>query len=270
MCVLGVTMGGCSPTPARKGPKPYVYLTAVLALFSAAATARAADDALLGGALLGEETVEAAPAGDSSLLDDSLLDGGLLDESGLLDAGALVDGVVDDADEDDTGYDAFAEHAALFKETDFPSAATCATCHPKQYKEWSVSQHAYAQLSPFMLSMQNTINVVTQTTNGDFCLRCHAPVGSELNEPMTASNLDRHPASREGITCVACHRINKNFGKVTGASRWSVATSTSPSTALAATTSWSVSCKRRRRTALSRPPTNRGAASTRKPPASSR
>ena len=44
--------------------------------------------------------------------------------------------------------DADAEHQALFSETRFPAAATCATCHPKHYKEWSVSQHSYAQLSP--------------------------------------------------------------------------------------------------------------------------
>ena len=108
------------------------------------------------------------------------------------------------------------EHERLFKEVAYPSALTCATCHPRHYDEWSVSQHAYAQLSPLMLAMQNTINIVTSTTNGDFCLRCHAPVGSELKEPFGLSNLDRHPASREGITCVACHRINKNFGKVSG------------------------------------------------------
>lgn len=176
----------------------------------------AADDTLLGGDLLAPSQ-DMAPA-DAGLLGggDLLDDGGLLDAGdGAIDAGALF-GSDDDAAEAEDAEGAFGEHAALFKESNFPSAATCATCHPKQYKEWSVSQHAYAQLSPFMLSMQNTINVVTQTTNGDFCLRCHAPVGSELNEPMTASNLDRHPASREGITCVSCHRINKNFGKVTG------------------------------------------------------
>ena len=32
----------------------------------------------------------------------------------------------------------------------------CATCHVKQYKEWAVSQHAYAQLSPIYMAMQTT------------------------------------------------------------------------------------------------------------------
>ena len=40
------------------------------------------------------------------------------------------------------------EHAALFAESKFPAATTCGTCHPRHFKEWSVSQHSYAQLIP--------------------------------------------------------------------------------------------------------------------------
>jgi len=108
------------------------------------------------------------------------------------------------------------EHGKLFLENRYPSANTCATCHPKQYKEWSVSQHAYAQLSPVYMSMQMTINALTSTTNGDFCIRCHNQVGMNLGESLFVSNLKRHPTSREGITCVVCHRVNKSYGKVSG------------------------------------------------------
>jgi hypothetical protein len=110
----------------------------------------------------------------------------------------------------------FDQHAQLLLENRFPSATTCATCHPRHYREWSVSQHAYAQLSPLMMAMQNVVNLTTSTTAGDFCLRCHAPVGAELGEPFSLSNLDRHPASREGITCITCHRIAQPYGKVSG------------------------------------------------------
>ena len=37
-----------------------------------------------------------------------------------------------------------------------------------------------------------------------------------LGESLFASNLDRHPTSREGITCAVCHRIDKAYGKVSG------------------------------------------------------
>lgn len=108
------------------------------------------------------------------------------------------------------------KHADLFSENRYPSANTCATCHPKHYEEWSVSQHAYAQLSPIYMSMQMTINKLTSSTNGDFCMRCHNQVGMNMGESIFTSNLDRHPTSREGITCVVCHRVNKNYGKISG------------------------------------------------------
>ena len=112
--------------------------------------------------------------------------------------------------------DSTAIHSDLFIEEHYPSANTCATCHPKQYKEWSVSQHAYAQLSPIYMALQRAINSLTSTTNGDFCIRCHNQVGMNLNESINKSNLDRYAASREGITCIVCHRIPKTYGKVSG------------------------------------------------------
>lgn len=108
------------------------------------------------------------------------------------------------------------EHLNLFVENRYPSASTCGVCHPKHYKEWSVSQHAYAQLSPVYLSLNNRINQLSNGSNGDFCLRCHSPVGANLGESPFMSNLDRHPTSREGITCVVCHRINKAYNKASG------------------------------------------------------
>jgi hypothetical protein len=107
-------------------------------------------------------------------------------------------------------------HNALFAEDQYPSAATCRTCHPKQYNEWSVSQHSYSQLSPAYLTLSNKILSLSNGTNGDFCFRCHSPVGANLGEDPRMSNLDRHPTSREGITCTVCHRINKRYNKVSG------------------------------------------------------
>ena len=107
-------------------------------------------------------------------------------------------------------------HNAIFLENRFPSANTCATCHPEHYEEWSVSAHAYAQLSPVFNAMHGKILKLTNGTNGDFCIRCHTPVGMNLGEPEFMTNMDRHPTSREGITCIACHRIKNPYGKVSG------------------------------------------------------
>ncbi|MGY8845648.1 MAG: multiheme c-type cytochrome [Gammaproteobacteria bacterium] len=122
----------------------------------------------------------------------------------------------EDNSEKDVALQAAANHEALFAESKFPSAATCGTCHPKHYKEWSVSSHSYAQLSPVYLSLSSEINELSSGTNGDFCLRCHSPIGANLGESPFMSNLDRHPTSREGITCVVCHRLSKNYNKRSG------------------------------------------------------
>ncbi len=104
----------------------------------------------------------------------------------------------------------------LESEKRFPAAATCAQCHPDHYREWSVSAHAYAQVSPVFNAMQAAIFQQTSGTNGDFCIRCHTQIGMQREEPIYTSNLKRHPASLEGITCVVCHRVDRNYGKVSG------------------------------------------------------
>lgn len=112
--------------------------------------------------------------------------------------------------------DAKYEHTRLFSESKYPSAATCRTCHPDHYREWSVSAHAYGQLSPVFNAMAATTTKLTSGANGDFCIRCHTQVGMNLGEPVFMSNMDRHPTSREGITCIVCHRLERVYGKVSG------------------------------------------------------
>jgi len=176
---------------------------------------------------------DAGPARDSLLVDsDDLLEGDddllggddlLGSEDDLLGGDDLLGSEDDLLSEDEDllavrtgGDDAAADHLALFAEDKYPSANTCKVCHPKHYDEWSVSQHAYSQLSPVYMAMQRTVNAVTSNTNGDFCIRCHNQVGMNLGETTAMNNLDRHPTSREGITCIVCHRVNMEYGKVSG------------------------------------------------------
>ena len=112
--------------------------------------------------------------------------------------------------------DGVEDHEAVFAENRYPSATTCAPCHEDIYREWSVSSHAYAQMSPVFNAFHATVLLITNGTNGDFCIRCHTPVGMNLEEPEFMSNLDRNPTSREGVTCIACHRLSKAYGKISG------------------------------------------------------
>ncbi|MAG58593.1 MAG: cytochrome C [Planctomycetes bacterium] len=132
--------------------------------------------------------------------------GGAEDEGGGSSLAALYE-KADGADE---------MHAALLLEDRFPSATQCRTCHPKQYREWSVSSHAYALLSPLFNSLQAAVRFLTNGTSGDFCIRCHTPVGMTIGEPLFVSALERSAIAQEGITCIACHRVSGAYGKVHG------------------------------------------------------
>ncbi len=91
-------------------------------------------------------------------------------------------------------------------EMDFPSARECKACHPRQYAEWSVSMHAYAQHSPIFERFNLTLVERTGGTIGTFCTRCHNPVGTTLGENESLRNVNRSRISKEGVTCVVCHR----------------------------------------------------------------
>ncbi len=105
------------------------------------------------------------------------------------------------------------DHARLFAEKRYPAATDCKPCHEEHYEEWACSPHAYAQVSPIFNAMYRTVNALTGGTNGDFCIRCHTPVGMALDEDPHTDNEDRAPVSLEGVTCVVCHRVDTAWGK---------------------------------------------------------
>jgi nitrate/TMAO reductase-like tetraheme cytochrome c subunit len=101
----------------------------------------------------------------------------------------------------------------------YPSAKVCGDCHPKQYEEWRVSSHAYADLSPMFNKFEQKINDLAHGTINYFCVRCHATTGTALGERRDIPWWDRSASGREGITCVTCHRVGEAYGKVNGARR---------------------------------------------------
>src|SRR6185295_7712882 len=110
-------------------------------------------------------------------------------------------------------------HAWADADAQYPSAKVCGECHPNQYKQWNVSSHAYASLSPMFNKFEQRINDISRGTVNYFCVRCHASVGTALGEPRAIAWWDRTAASREGITCVTCHRVGEAYGKVNAARR---------------------------------------------------
>ena len=110
-------------------------------------------------------------------------------------------------------------HAWDVSKQQYPSAKQCGACHPNQYKQWSLSSHAYANLSPMFNKFEQKINDLASGTIGHFCVRCHASVGTALGERRDIAWWERSPASQEGITCVTCHRIGEGYGKTNAARR---------------------------------------------------
>ena len=110
-------------------------------------------------------------------------------------------------------------HLEIYAKNCFPSAKECKTCHEEIYEEWAGSSHAYASISPMFQKFEQTIHALSMGTISHFCMRCHAPVATALAHPREASIWDSVPAAREGVTCIACHRVYEDYGKVNGERR---------------------------------------------------
>ena len=101
----------------------------------------------------------------------------------------------------------------------YPSALTCAKCHPKVYQEWRTSAHAYAGISPMFHKFEQALTQLSMGTLGTFCMRCHAPVAMHVNFPREASVIDYEHVLREGVTCVVCHRVKEVYNRHNGERR---------------------------------------------------
>ncbi len=110
-------------------------------------------------------------------------------------------------------------HWEVFANDKYPSAIKCSKCHQKIYDEWRVSSHAYAAVSPMFHRFEQKVAELTRGTSGTFCLRCHAPVATQADFPRDASIFNGPLVFREGITCIACHRVIERYGRVNGERR---------------------------------------------------
>jgi nitrate/TMAO reductase-like tetraheme cytochrome c subunit len=101
----------------------------------------------------------------------------------------------------------------------YPTAAQCGECHKQIYEEWSSSNHAYASISPMFHAFEQKFQELTKGTVGTFCVRCHQQVGTQLGENRETPLWAMSQISREGVTCITCHRVKEQYGKVNGERR---------------------------------------------------
>jgi hypothetical protein len=161
-------------------------------------------------------TIKAA-AGDELVSDESLLDtDDLLGDEDPLGGNLPGDPLSDLGSAPQPSAPAADPHEALWTEQCYPSAESCRQCHPVQYEQWRGSAHAYAAVSPMFHRFDQAMTEYTRGTVGSFCIRCHSPVGVQLKIPRDQSVLDAPPVIREGVTCIACHRIKEHYWRSNG------------------------------------------------------
>ena len=107
-------------------------------------------------------------------------------------------------------------HLEAFSRSAYPSAVECSKCHEQIFEEWASSSHAYASISPMFHVFEDKINKLSQGTIGYFCMRCHAPVATTMGLRRDQAIWDGPRVFREGVTCVACHRVKTPYGKTNG------------------------------------------------------
>ncbi|MET0389060.1 MAG: multiheme c-type cytochrome, partial [Polyangiales bacterium] len=103
-----------------------------------------------------------------------------------------------------SGPDA-AEASALLTRDELLDPEQCASCHPRQYEEWSSSMHAYAAQDPVFTAMNRRGQRETAGELGSFCVQCHAPMAVWEGATSDGLNLDSVPSKLKGVTCYVCH-----------------------------------------------------------------
>jgi hypothetical protein len=89
---------------------------------------------------------------------------------------------------------------------DLKDPQTCSGCHPRHYKEWSGSMHAYASIDPVFVAMNKRGQRETDGKLGNFCVNCHAPMAVRENLVSEGGlDLDKAPKWAQGVTCYFCH-----------------------------------------------------------------
>lgn len=90
----------------------------------------------------------------------------------------------------------------------FSNPEQCATCHPKHFKEWQISMHAYAFKDPVFHALDSIGQSNSNNRLGQFCRECHTPFGSLGGEtPIGFNKNSVSSVAAHGISCDVCHSM---------------------------------------------------------------
>jgi len=83
-------------------------------------------------------------------------------------------------------------------------------CHTEIYNEWKTSAHRYAAMDPIFQGIQNVMAKQNGPESTRYCGGCHDPISLfSGTKNIFAANLTGQLGYNEGISCLACHSIQK-------------------------------------------------------------
>lgn len=83
-------------------------------------------------------------------------------------------------------------------------------CHTEIYDEWKTSAHRYAAMDPIFQGIQNVMAKQNGPESTRYCGGCHDPISLfSGTKNIFAENLTGLQGYNEGISCLACHSIQK-------------------------------------------------------------
>ncbi|HZP61789.1 MAG TPA: multiheme c-type cytochrome [Terriglobales bacterium] len=83
-------------------------------------------------------------------------------------------------------------------------------CHTEIYDEWKTSAHRYAAMDPIFQGIQNVMAKQNGPESTRYCGGCHDPISLfSGSKNIFAENLTGLQGYNEGISCLACHSIQK-------------------------------------------------------------
>jgi hypothetical protein len=83
-------------------------------------------------------------------------------------------------------------------------------CHTQIYNEWKTSAHRYAAMDPIFQGIQNVMAKQNGPESTRYCGGCHDPISLfSGTKNIFAANLTSQLGYNDGISCLACHSIQK-------------------------------------------------------------
>ena len=83
-------------------------------------------------------------------------------------------------------------------------------CHTQIYNEWKTSAHRYAAMDPIFQGIQNVMAKQNGPESTRYCGGCHDPISLfSGTKNIFADKLTGLQGYNEGISCLACHSIQK-------------------------------------------------------------